>query len=126
MSKTKQTAEEALVPQFDAHGISQAIFDTLDDMTPSVPLSFNSLNLEEGESRNFIFLGIKEVTYTTKSGEEETRPAVHLVDGQKGAWNAANVTLVRHFKNIPDNTPVNVRYDGKQGRTKLFTIMGLS
>ena len=98
----------------------------LKGMKRAVKLNGDYLVFEKkGDSKKVVFVGYKEINVKDKAtGELNPLDAVVLMDEDFNQYVNAGAALVNIFanSNLPQNTPVEIVYQGRDGNVKLYDV----
>lgn len=95
----------------------------LTKLKPVMTLTADYIELEKPDDFfRGVYIGIGEINVTDKvTGELKTIPSARFIVNKQVKINAG-VSLVREVKNIPEGTPLEVKYIKKDGNVKIYSI----
>lgn len=124
-SELNINTETAVTTSGDVANLSEliAMSEGLSKLKPVMTLTADYIELEKPDDLfRGIYIGVGSISVTDK-GTGELRPlscARFIVDKQVKI--NAGVSLVRELKDIPQGTPVEVKYLRKDGNVKIYSV----
>lgn len=125
MNSDVNKTETAVQLSSDVANLSELIAasEQLSKLKPVMTLTADYIELEKpDDSFRGIYIGVGHISVTDKNtGELKQIDAARFIVNKQVKINAG-VSLVRELQNVPQGTPVEVKYLRKDGNVKIYSV----